>query len=609
MVSYIFLFFLLSFGSVFFSFYGRKYEESLPISIGFIIIFLYVFYIFNILNIGYYFLLITIFFTYVYSIKKYIHSNAKSREKFLKSLFTPGLIVFIIIYVLLYFITKDRSVLLWDELRLWGAYPKILYYNGAIQLGNDAQLFSMMQSYEPGMPLFQYFFAKSTFRFLESDLFFAYSIFGVSMLIPLCKNIDIKKSHLIPVVVILFALIPYILSNNAYDNLTYYYTLFIDPLLGFCFAYLLYSCLKIEDSYYFFGKFIIGVLVLVLLKDTGIIFSLISIIAFIINHFKKTKRKNFVLYGTILFLTLTIFISWKITQKIYNSVNMYSTEIRYDEIKDFVKGSNENQQAIVKEFVNQLKNEYIYLSNFNFIKNNTNTILISSILFFFMIFILIAIKKSKKEYVTYKTSFILYWIGFMIFLLGLLLLYVFSLHRVASYQRYISSVFLAGFVLIFMILFEHSLKNNIRFIQLDFLFLIIAILVFPIKSPNINEQYFINIRNQIKNISDKISQKVPSNKQLIIMFTENYNVDFSYVIYHHNIYYELIDEQFKYLPMGFLDGENDNDELMNYDYVCMIVLSDIDSKNVFKETNISISNSELFSIEKRDTNIVLNEVK
>ena len=79
------------------------------------------------------------------------------RKEILKNLFTPGLLIYSLCFILIYFITRNNDVLLWDELRLWGAYPKILFYDGSLQLDGDAQLINIMRSYNPGMPLFLFY--------------------------------------------------------------------------------------------------------------------------------------------------------------------------------------------------------------------------------------------------------------------------------------------------------------------------------------------------------------------------------------------------------------------------------------------------------------------
>ena len=59
--------------------------------------------------------------------------------------------------VLFVYFAKDNLVGLWDELRLWGAYTKALHTSNSLQLGSDAFIYPIMQSYPPAMPLLGYF--------------------------------------------------------------------------------------------------------------------------------------------------------------------------------------------------------------------------------------------------------------------------------------------------------------------------------------------------------------------------------------------------------------------------------------------------------------------
>ncbi|MBR2704777.1 MAG: hypothetical protein IKE91_04840 [Clostridia bacterium] len=65
MIRYLFVILILSIGSVIIAFKGRKYEEGLPITIALITIFLYIFYLFDLLKVGYYIIVTSILILYV----------------------------------------------------------------------------------------------------------------------------------------------------------------------------------------------------------------------------------------------------------------------------------------------------------------------------------------------------------------------------------------------------------------------------------------------------------------------------------------------------------------------------------------------------------------
>ena len=118
-------FLALSSGSIFGTLFKKRYEETLPLTIMLIPIILYIFYIFNILTIGFFIIIVAIIGMYGCFIYKFLKKSKEERQEILKNIFTPGLLVFVIVFLAIYFITSKNEVLLCDELRLWGAYPKI----------------------------------------------------------------------------------------------------------------------------------------------------------------------------------------------------------------------------------------------------------------------------------------------------------------------------------------------------------------------------------------------------------------------------------------------------------------------------------------------------
>ena len=599
MLRYLFALLLLSTGSIFFSLKGKKFEESLPITIGFIIVFLYIFYIFDFLLVGYYLLVGIMLALYAIFIYKFIKLDDK--KNIINNIFTPGFLVFFIVLLGIFFIVRNRTVLLWDELRLWGAYPKILFYNNHIQLGENAQLWGKMQCYEPGMPLFQYFFSKSTFRFLERDLFISYSILGLSTLIPLCKNIDWKRWYLIPVTSILLIGIPYAINNNGFDSLVYYYTLFIEPILGFYFAYTIFLSFKNDTSKFFYLTFALGVFTLVLLKDTGIMFALASAISFTINqkHLLKDSMKNKkrIIYFICLFICiLSIFASWKLIQKVYSTENMYTDVISKEKVISFINDISDAQEKTINIFVDSTKNKAIYKSNIEFLTPYINTITVST--FFILFFIALIYLNKKNDRFRYKTSFISFLIASAMFIIGYLILCIFVLKSVLSYSRYLSTVFSACYILTFMILFDKYLNDDKRFNILCIIFIFFSILVLPISNKKIKVDFFEKNRESIIDYSNKIADNVnPQNDKLVLVFCSKYKDNSNYVIYHHNIYYELLDEGFDYIPVLFTNDPNFKDNLEKYDYAYIIMIKSEDQLEINNVFDLNIDNSDLIKIE------------
>lgn len=142
-----------------------------------------------------------------------------------------------IIILILAHLEAGRRVRLWDEMRLWGAYPKILATtSGHLQLGPGALLTEAMQFYTPGMPLFLYHL-QSLGTFKESMLFLGIGIFCTIFLLPLVKGRLIDEDRLwSPLLLALGASAamfgPMYFNNAANDMGTRLNSLFIEAPLG-----------------------------------------------------------------------------------------------------------------------------------------------------------------------------------------------------------------------------------------------------------------------------------------------------------------------------------------------------------------------------------------
>jgi hypothetical protein len=137
----------------------KPFYSALAFTIFSTILILYIGYILNLLPFG---RLLIITACSMFSIITIFQMLIKRKIKsFLKEhVITPPMFIYVSLAILFIFLSRGKQVGLWDSLRLWGAYPKALYAYGTLQLGADSILFTIMQSYPPGMPLLGYFFTR-----------------------------------------------------------------------------------------------------------------------------------------------------------------------------------------------------------------------------------------------------------------------------------------------------------------------------------------------------------------------------------------------------------------------------------------------------------------
>lgn len=617
MISLLLLFFSLSSFSVFGALYKKRFEEIMPITVVGIMLFLYLFYIFNMLNVGFISLIVLMLITYLLFIFKFIKKDKSAKKEIIKCIFTPGFAIYLLGFVGLFVLTYGNNVLLWDELRLWGAYPKILFYDGSLQLGDKAYLLSNMRSYNPGMPLFLYFVTKVMGTFKEHLLFFAYTLVGYSILLPVTKNIKWKDWFKIPFYLLGLFIVPLLFANSNNDSLVYYYTLFIEPALGIIFGYSMYLTFSsvINDKFKYI-LFLVMLSGMTLFKDTGILFSVTAGLACIFGelfnykNYKKTKY-GWIKLVLIILLPLLIFGSWKGIQSLYKSENMYTSVLDKNEIISLFTNPTSSQQKLLDDAQKEILFTPIVRSNFS----SLDRLYTFPILFVCLIGFLVAymILCGKKDFKKNGIPILCFGIGSIVFFLGTLFVYFFSIHAVASFPRYISLIFTAGSVLLSLLLvekFSSKIKNEKHFKYFIGTLLVFSIMALPIRQPMLAVKDSLSkINLVVSEYADVISSNTSVNDDILLVFGEEQRNNLDYVIYHHQIYLELLDEGYYSLDQSFVGDSNSKiGNLDDYDYVYFIITEECDEEDFEITTGYDMKYSSLFKVVKSNDNINLTKV-
>ncbi len=320
----------------------RKAEEAVPFTITSIIGILYLFYISNALLIGYYITLGMIAAIYIYAACLAVHRGLVKKEvgvlrRYAKQLLTPGMAIFTFLFLALDLLTRNNLVTNWDELRLWAAYPKALYFTNQLQLGPDALIYDIMQSYPPGMALFQYFMQKLNGGFVEAKLFWSYGIFAISTLLPALKNFRWKNWWWIILLAVSVPIVPMLFSNSGFDALYMYRTLYVDPLLGLLFSYCLF--LAFQEGFsdlYATIRLALGLGALMLMKDAGATLAVMALAmsAFIEKNHNRSLFQNKgssrlrIRYLIAATCAIGFYLLWRITITRYGVVSIYAFDFR-----------------------------------------------------------------------------------------------------------------------------------------------------------------------------------------------------------------------------------------------------------------------------------------
>lgn len=251
--------------------------EMLPFAVFSIILYLYFFYCADLFRLGTMLLFPLLGAFFVYAFARDIKGSMKIGQKL-----TPAFAVFCFTSAFFLLYTADNYSVNWDELRVWSAMPKAIYETKQLQLGPGALIFDSgdnMQTYPPALPLFANFFLSASKDFSESYLFLAYAVFVSAITISPFRGISWKQWYLMPIAFLFVICAPFVLTLHGGDNSYFYESLFIDPVLGFAAGYVFYlATSKPFESRFARIRFALALGVLVIIKDTGILFAALSLL-------------------------------------------------------------------------------------------------------------------------------------------------------------------------------------------------------------------------------------------------------------------------------------------------------------------------------------------
>ena len=227
---------------------------------------------------------------------------------------TPGTAVYLVFCLIFLVFFSGNVVSRHDELRLWGAVPKAIHETGKLQLGKDSPIFSIMQSYPPGLPLIGCFFTAFSKEFSEGSLFVGYGCMALSFLIPAFSRFRWKHWRLLAPAGLLVLMTPFVFTSHLEDTAMFGVTLFVDPLLGIAAGYAFYLAgHHPAKSWFQLLAFSLSLGMLCLLKDTGVLFAAAALLTAVLLERKEWKR---LLVPTAVTLMTTL--SWKLLLALFD---------------------------------------------------------------------------------------------------------------------------------------------------------------------------------------------------------------------------------------------------------------------------------------------------
>ncbi len=297
---------------------NRAMEECWSVCFSGMVCWLYAFYFLGQLRVGLAVLCAGMIALFLTAWKK-----EKSLCRLLKRSITPGTAVYLCLCtVFVIFLSRNR-VSLHDELRLWGAVPKAMHVSGKLQLGKESPIFSIMQSYPPGLPLIGYFFTAFRPSFDEGALYVGYACASAAFFLPALSKFEWKHRVLLAPIGMLLLLAPCVFTSHFCDGAMFGMTLFVDALLGILAGYVFFLAgHQPFRSWFDASAFSLGLALLCLLKSTGIVFAAAALVCAIVLERKCLKKRCAISIAAVIVCAG----SWRILLQIYDVHDLVGLE-------------------------------------------------------------------------------------------------------------------------------------------------------------------------------------------------------------------------------------------------------------------------------------------
>jgi hypothetical protein len=411
---------------------------SLPTSIFGITAVLYVFSLFDQLLLGFWVVLATIGLATIASALLLIRDNELVSH--LKTLFSPGLAIFLSLALFSYLLTRGMQLSSWDEFSHWGTIVKATFLYDAVGPYNPVEL--GFRSYPPSLSLFEYFVTKLGGAWLEGNIFFAYQLIIWSLFTPFLAQFSWRRWGQLLMVVPLVFIAPLAFFNSL--NVT-----LIDPLLGLLFGYALAIAYVGNILQWRLALHVgLSIFMLTLAKDAGTFMAALVVVLYLVRLFAAKKInpeewswRRFAILGSIPTLSLVASNqSWSALVSARVEAPAFSSPIDIGAFFGALRGEGPAYwQEILSTFGFGISNYPI---------NNDGALAIPQL----QLIVLFALVLAGFEWMVSRrmgrkfglASVATVSVGAIIYTYGLLILYLFRFGeyeavRLASYERYLGT--------------------------------------------------------------------------------------------------------------------------------------------------------------------------
>ncbi|MBQ3210215.1 MAG: hypothetical protein IJB09_01800 [Oscillospiraceae bacterium] len=461
-MEYIVIFLLISSGSIAGAvFWNKSYGEMLPFTCCSLALVLFVFGLLGILKAGIYFLLFSALAVYLLCLVRII--RFRTYGKTAQLLFSPGFFMFLAVFVSLLYVNIGRNVYEWDELSHWALVVKSMAEYDA--LGSAASSGVLFKSYPPIMALFQYLFVRLSQLqgspvFSDWLLYFAYQVFALSFIFPFFTKARIKSLFSSLLLFLSICLVPMLLFSE------FYCSLYIDAFLGIVAAcgwgMLFWSGEEESFSLYSLAFLCLCSAVLVLAKDVGLVLACFLAAGCLVRILlcpRKTAAfspipRPLLCAAPLLSVALPKLL-WSRHLDIFQVSRSFSNPVDFGVLWNVLLGKDSSyKRDVLLSYFKIWSEERLSLGEFELELSYGLMFFLLPAALIFALHLLSGTQPEKRGETRVLAALVL--IQHLVYAAGLCIIYMFKFSeyealRLASFERYISTLFLLELLLLFVV--------------------------------------------------------------------------------------------------------------------------------------------------------------
>lgn len=515
--------------------FEKRIEETIPVSVMGIVCLLFLFGLVNLLDTGmialYVMAAILCVFSLLHLIKK------RSWKLFCQNIITPGFLFYSALCIGLSVWNFGKLACRWDEFTHWVDVVK-----NAVALNDfatNAAADAAFPSYPPAMMLFQYalqkvyLLVKPAAEFCEWRVYFAYQIFGLSVMMPFFHNVTFRQPIRFVMCGAVVLLAPLLFFADFYKSV------YIDPILGILFGSgMAMVMLRPKTDWLYVIYVFLLCAVLTISKDVGLFFSLVIAAAFAVDWISNAKDYKIcsrMLTGGMAFAAAYVpKILWKYEVNNAGVRIAFGNKIDWNILLDVILGKDTSYRTqVVHLYRDALYGKTISLGD-HFPEINYIGLILVFIVALCCLYFLYGSKLPERRKSTASvmglSAFLL--VGYTV---GLCVMYMFKFYeyeavRLASMERYLNIAFL-GVWMFLLFLFVNSIcewhrKCEILLLLLLMMFHITPARIFGDLVQGKDVQDSIAVRYDYKKLDERVKEICDGNDRIYFIAQETTGFDY-----------------------------------------------------------------------------------